>query len=321
MLQSRVLKVILINIIISLIISLLLPPQTKIDIRWILFARRVQSKTAFLYPPEKLADSLSDFILYKNKYLQDIIDNHTISRLISKKTDDSIGTIRKVEMISLSYSKNGGPGCGENSDNLIENIKWISKDNGHGCCSDHAQTFLALSIINGVFSREVHHISHTFNEFYDPYWKKWIWIDSQFCLMAQNSKGEYLSFYELNSIIERKEKFRWVFFGTSKHKFYSIKPSDDIEYQYSNFETMIMTLGNNVFEVDHYNQKLSWLPKEIKQFVLLILKKQPRYLVYDPYNNFYKSINQSRSQIIAFCLFLVVLNIVLYRTLNRKKRV
>ena len=118
-----------------------------------------------------------------------------------------------------------------------------------------------------------------------------------------------------------KEKFRWIFFGTSKHKIYSILPSTDINYQLSNFQTMIMTLGNNVFEVDYYNQKLSWLPKDVKQFILLILKKQPKYLIYDPHNIFYKLINQSRNQIIAFCMSLVVLNIVLYRMINRKKKV
>ncbi|WP_394993433.1 hypothetical protein [Emticicia sp.] len=321
MFQSKVYKLVSINIIISLIILFILPPQTKIDLRWILFAKRIESKTPFLYPPKKLLDSLPDFLIYKKKYLKDIIDNYKISLLVSKKMDDSISTIKKAQAIGLLYSKNGGSGCGEKSDNLIENIKWLSQENGHGCCSDHAQTFLAISIINGVFSREVHHIGHTFNEFYDPYWKKWIWIDSQFCLMAQNNKGEYLSLYELNNIIEKKEKFRWVFFGTSKHKFYSILPSTDINFQVSNFQTMIMTLGNNVFEVDYYNQKLSWLSKEVRQIILIILKKQPKYLIYDPHNNFYKSINQSQNQIIAFCLFIIVLNIVLYRMINIKKRV
>ena len=84
---------------------------------------------------------------------------------------------------------------------------------------------------------------------------------------------------------------------------------------------MIMTLGNNVLEVDYYNQKLLWLPKVVRQAVLLIFKIQPKYLIYDPQNIFYKSINQSRKQIIVFCLFLVVLNIVLYRMINIKKGV
>ena len=97
------------------------------------------------------------------------MDNHKIGLSISKKMDDSINTIKKAQTISLLYSKNGGSGCGEKSDNLIENLKWLSQDIGYGCCSDHTQTFLALSILNGVFSREVHHIGHTFNEFYDPY--------------------------------------------------------------------------------------------------------------------------------------------------------
>lgn len=321
MIQNKILKFISLNLIISSTVLFLLPPQTKLNIRWILFSKRIESKTSFLHNPKKFRDSLPDFIIYKKNILQDIIDRRKISPLIWKKIDDSINTVKKAQAICLLYSKNGGVGCGEKSDNLIENIKWLSQDNGHGCCSDHAQTFIALSIINGIFPREVHHIGHTFNEFFDPYWKKWIWIDSQFCLMAQNNKGEYLSFYELNNIIERKEKFRWVFFGTSKHKFYSILPSTDINYQLSNFQTMIMTLGNNVFEVDYCNQKLSWLPKDVKQFILLILKKQPKYLIYDPHNNFYKSINQSRNQIITFCLFLVVINIVLYLMINRKKRV
>lgn len=322
MFKIKLLKLICINIIISLAVLLLLPAQEKINLRWIFFAQKIKSKTPFLYSPPKLIDSLPDFIIYKKKYLEEFKNEYKLNTLVWKQIDDSISTIRKVQSISLLYSKNGGPDCGEKSDNLIENIKWLSQDNGHGCCSDHSQTFLALSSIYGVFSREVHHFSHTFNEFFDPYWKKWILVDSQFCQMAQNDKGEYLSFYELNNIIERKEKFKWVFFGTSKHKFYSTLPSDHINYQLSNFQTMIMTLGNNVFEVDYYNQKLSWLPKEFKQFVLLVLKKQPRYLVYDPHNNFYKSINRSRNQMFAFCLFLILLNIViLYRMIKRKKRV
>lgn len=270
------------NLLVVLAFVKLLPAQLKVDIRFALFTKIADDLSYFDSPYDEINKEKPIFRSYKEKYVRQVLENHKIEPIAF---DDSISYALRAKAISLSFSQNGGEGCGQFSDDLIKNIKWLTEK--HGCCSDHSQVFIALCLSNNIFAREVHHNSHTFNEFYDKKLQKWIWIDSQYCLMAKDSSSNnYLSLHEIyNSIKENKAIF-WDFFGKEIHRLYGQKDyAKAISYYNSDeFNFISMTLGNNVFEVDHYNRKLNFLPQEVKQLILLTLGIQPSYLVYDPLN-------------------------------------
>ena len=128
---------------------------------------------------------------------------------VEKKLQTS-DVVSKAEIIALLYSKNGGAGCGD-SKFLIDNIKRL--DGRLGCCSDHAEVFIALSHIFGLESREVHHTIHTFNEFYDPKKGKWIWVDTQYAIMAKDDKNNFLSMLEMMKFMKEGRTIVYHFFG------------------------------------------------------------------------------------------------------------
>jgi hypothetical protein len=271
------------NITFILILIKALPAQFKVNVRFALFSSYTQNLSDFEYNPTELKNGALDFVYFKEKYIKNILETHAIAPFAFA---DSINYRDRVKKIALTYSKNGGPGCGANSDDLVKNIKWLSEDNGHGCCSDHSQAFIALCLINNIFAREVHHKSHTFNEFFDPQLQKWVWIDTQYCLMAQNEIGQYLSLKEIFLYSKENKKIEWAFFGTPLHKLYNTSDYKRITNYFTpqEFSLILMTLGNNVFEVDYYNQKYAWVSQELRQFLLLSIHKQPSYLFYDPQN-------------------------------------
>ncbi len=281
--MKRKLLFIILNLSFGFGVIKLLSPQVKVDIRFALFSNYTQDINDFNYFPTDYKSGGLGFIHYKEKYIKAILESHAIMPF---NFQDSMPFTQRAQNIALTYSKNGGSGCGKNSSDLIKNIRWLSEDNGHGCCSDHSQVFIALCLVNKIFSREVHHKSHTFNEYYDPSLHKWIWIDTQYCLMAQDDKGNFLSLKETYEILKDKQKVNWYFFGTPLHQLYNASDYQRITNYFTTeeFKILAMTLGNNVFEVDFYNKKYTWLPKEIKQFLLLSINKQPGYLFYDPEN-------------------------------------
>lgn len=266
---------IFINICILFIIVLVLPNQLKIDIRWALFSN-VTDKQVFQLPPEKM----DDFKWSKDKFRKQFLYNNHLPFDTIKS--DSVR--HSIEKIVLKFSKNGGIGCGEKSNNLIENINWVQEGSGHGCCSDHSQVFLSLSLLNDIPSREVHHKSHTFNEYWDKELDKWIWVDSQFCLMAQNENGEYLGLLDIHTAFKNQKKVNWYFFGTSRHQLYQKNPYEDKNKYFTSepFGALIMTMGNNIFEQDYYNKKTYFLPKDLRQLILYSIGIYPKFSIYDP---------------------------------------
>ncbi len=281
--MSRKLFFILFNTLVAFAFIQLLPAQLKIEIRFSLFSRFTNTIDDFDKTPTDFKNGALDFVHYKENYLKDVLSSHSIPPFYFQ---DTTKLVNRVKEIILTYSKNGGLGCGINSDDLIKNIKWLSEDNGHGCCSDHSQVFVALCLVNNIFPKEVHHSSHTFNEFFDPKLQKWIWVDTQFCLFAKDEQGNYMSLKEIYNAFQGDKAINWEFFGTPQHQFYTKEGLANFEELFSKqqFKLITMTTGNNVFEMDYYNKKYALVPREIAQFYFLATHKQPKYLFFDPKN-------------------------------------
>jgi hypothetical protein len=189
--------------------------------------------------------------------------------------------VPRAQSIVVSFSKNGGFDCGEPMA-IVERIKHVSEGDGNGCCSDHSEVFLALSAVYDLKAREVSaHSGHVFNEFFDSELKKWIFIDPQYAIMATDEGGEYLSLFEMRDRYQRDEVVEFQFFGNDHHKFANQDPHEHPSYDAKDdFSFVMVTMGNNVFENDVFNQELHYLPKVLRQFIGMTVGPAPGYLVY-----------------------------------------
>jgi hypothetical protein len=187
--------------------------------------------------------------------------------------------INKAKSVVLLFQK-------EDEDKLadfpsfLEEIKTFAEPNVYGDCSDNAEVFAALGSFFGLTVREVHNTVHVFSEMYDHDLHKWIWIDPENAIMARNDKGEYLSLVEMTQRYYKNEKINFELFGRNK------EPEMKKNYFYyyydgkDKFSYIMMTLGNNFYQVDQYRNRLSFLPKFFRQFILLVGNIQPHYVIY-----------------------------------------
>jgi hypothetical protein len=187
--------------------------------------------------------------------------------------------IKKAKSIVLLFQKEDEDKLAD-FPSLIEKIKTFTKPNVYGDCSDNSEVFAAIGSFFGLTVRQVHNTVHVFSEFYDHYLHKWIWIDPENAIMARNDKGEYLSLAEMTHMYFKNEKINYELFGRNK------EPEMKKNYFYyyydgkDKFSYIMMTLGNNFYEVDHYRNRLNFLPKFIGQFILLAGNIQPHYVIY-----------------------------------------
>ncbi len=170
--------------------------------------------------------------------------------------------------------------CGEAEfDGLIDTLQRIGTDHGYGCCSDHTQSFLALTSIADIEAREVANAYHVVAEFYSPELAKWVYIDPQFALMASGPDGEPLSLLELRESYRDGEEFQFDFIGNTHHRFHDSDPRDDFFYnEPSDLETYNVTWGNDVFGQAEFNESLSGLPTSARQALALLTRQMPPYL-------------------------------------------
>jgi hypothetical protein len=250
----------------------------KLKIRAALMYRKVDP-ALFLASPDQLKGfgfigfQESPRKQFKNEF-KSALENYLILKNVGSTPVETIKTI------VLLFSKNGVEGgCGTFSDHLMENIVWVTR--GHGCCSDHSQTFTALALLNGINAREVHHKAHTFNEFWDEKNGSWIWVDPQYALLAKDETGKYLGLRQIQVRMANNQRVVWEFFGTAKHTI-SSKPIGSLEYFKPNkFSRIIMTLGNNVFQEDEWNVRLAFMPRAVRQVVLYLVGIKPGYGYFD----------------------------------------
>lgn len=256
--------------------------DTLVKMKYSLFTDKTLDKLLFTAPPDILFDEgfKKDSPQSIKHWKILITDNIDYLQGLEQKITGTISTIDKAKLVALSFSKGGGGGCFEDI-NLISKMKKINKDNGYGCCSDHSEVFVALCSIYDIDAREVHNNHHVFNEIYVPENHKWLWIDSEFAIMAQNNMGEYLSLFEIRDLLFNGATVNYVFFGNESHEFYNYSATQHEYFDEKNdFSDIMITWGNNVFAENEFGHQLNLLPKPVKQFVGLTFGKIPSYKVY-----------------------------------------
>jgi hypothetical protein len=252
--------------------------EQKLRIRAAIMWRQMESE-AFRLPPDTLASigfknyRPEDFNRFKNEHYS-FLTGYLGHRRQANNSSEFI------KSLVLTFSKHGiEGGCGQISDDLLENIKWVTS--GHGCCSDHSQTFLALALLNGINAREVHNLHHTFNEYWDSTARRWIWVDPMFTLLARDDHGDYLGLRQIQQRLQLGQKIDWELFGTPSQAFRNEEVANHPLFQWEAFQTVGMTLGNNVFQEDRWNERLGFMPRSFRQLALYVVGVKPGYGYFD----------------------------------------
>jgi hypothetical protein len=219
--------------------------------------------------------------------------------------------IKKAQLIVQSFSTGGG-GAGIYRLPLLEKMQYTLK--GDGCCSDHAEIFLAMASACGLFAREIQNDRHSFASFYSVTRRKWIYIDPLLAVMATDERGNYLSTLEIRDRRLLNQPLRYLFFGKgSGHA----KSTDNPVFQgcygsLDRFRRIAMAFGNNVLSEDKYEQQLGWAPWELQKTLSAMAGAHP-YVVSlaDRYNqNEVRAVQTLRREVwggglgIATCLSL-----------------
>ncbi len=311
---------ILFNLLIVIFI-IFLPPGIKVEVRNAFFSHKTDD-TFFRMGLQSFAKN-KDF-KWSTDEIQKEFNRNTyfrknMSSLVNSHLDDSL----LAQKVVLLFSKNGSAepsDCGLYSNNLEENIKWLNTNEGHGCCSDHAQVFIAMGLLAGLPVREVHNDSHTFNEFWDRQLNKWIWIDPQYWLMAKDSNGILLSLIEIQDVYRKGHRPNFYMFTNQRNYLNDISLNDVFNTYYSsdNFRVIRMTLGNNVFRVDKFNSYLNFLPKSLIQTILLSLDIQPGFVYYEYEVNLERKYHTYLFFIILYVLLILSVNFILWRNFKKK---
>jgi hypothetical protein len=275
----------IISLDVIIIISFLLLYKYKqkyiVNIRQALFSTITAKDDVFIAAPDKLIRvygfKTEPEPLKKEFYsfIENLEYVRNGSGLIANQKDE----IKKAKSIVMLFQK-------EDEDkqadfpSLLEKIRTMSKANVYGDCSDNAAVFMALGSFFGLTVREVHNTVHVFNEMYSDDLHKWIWIDPENAIMATNEKGEYLSLIEMTQMYIDNKKIDFELFGKNK---YPELRKNYFYYYYDKkdkFSYIMMTLGNNIYEVDKYMNRMTFLPKVFGQFIMLIGNIQPHYVIY-----------------------------------------
>lgn len=305
--------ILLINIIV-LYLVFKLPKTLLVDLRQVYTTNKVD-EMIFLLPPSRLSDigfKKEDKLLINNFYNK----NHNFLLINKYLYNDSISIFLKSKLIALSYSKYGGNGCGYYNEDLINKINWVAK--GGGCCSDHSMVFISLSLLNGINSREVSNMNHTFNEFWDPKKCKWIFIDTEYLVMAQDSSGNYLSTLEIFQAKNNGSKVILDFFGPTNE---SAKAVALRYFNPNSFQSLIFNMGNAVFTEEYWNKSLFFFPKEVRQFIFIISGVQKGYNIIGKDSNYILNLEKRKSRydfIIGIWFFFNLLVLFIWRFTNKK---
>jgi hypothetical protein len=254
--------------------------KSIVNIRQALFSSMTAQDDIFTAGPDALV-SLYGFKTEPEQsreefysFLENVDYVQTGRRNITSQKDE----IKKAKSIVLLFQKEDEDK--QDFPSLLEKIRTFTKPDVYGDCSDNAEVFIALGSFFGLTVREVHNTVHVFNEIYDQYLHKWIWIDPENAIMAKNGKGEYLSLVEMTQMYDKNEKIDYELFGRNKDP----EMKKNYFYYYydgkEKFSYIMMTLGNNIYEVDKYRARMRFLPKFFGQLIMLVGNIQPHYAIY-----------------------------------------
>lgn len=256
-------------------------PQWLIDQRFAIFSRPVSDEQVFLRSPGELqaAGFRSDSAELRLKWREKLLSE--VSYLAGRPAEfDSWPTIKRAEWLASQMGHDGG-------ENFPPGTLLVDKLNrlphGEGVCSDHVEGFIALCSIFGIEAREVSTSVHTTAGVYLPEEHRWAWMDPEFALVARNSAGQLMTSAEMRDAMLHEKDFRLEYFGGDPARVMARINPHQHEYYNSpaDFGDLVLTFGNNVFEFDEYRSGAAWMPRPVRQFVLLMLGIQPDYRFVD----------------------------------------
>lgn len=282
------------SILVILLLFFILPQkQLLVDIRFALFSKKVN--------PDVLNLTLEDL---ENKYgfkSDPIVDKYS-----KNITYDSILNLARTIKAPTTENKP--------YKNLNEKIETINSKGGF--CSDFSEVFVAKAVKRKIEVREVHSLIHTFNCVYSNSLRKWTYIDVNFGLIAVDSNGRRLGIVEMQDKFRKEDTVYFYDYFKNKIVFNQFNSTNPYYAIRTSFNIISLTLGNNVFEVDYFSNKMSFLPKEVIQLFQLICGIQPKYLYALADDNVidkYEDIRINLLLIITILLsFLILINLLIY---------
>lgn len=191
--------------------------------------------------------------------------------------------LEKIETIARWMINNikRGRGLGLASE---DTIKIMTSEKG-GVCSDFAQIFNNLCVINDVKVREWGFKSiskkkgitggHSFNEFYSKELEKWILIDTYKCIFFFNADSDIpLSVFELFDTLKESKK---VIFKNIEPTYSTDSIRVNEVYLSSNSIPFLITNYHNK-TYDYYLKKFDFLPLFFTHGLLYLLGKSYKFL-------------------------------------------
>jgi hypothetical protein len=288
---------IIFNILFLFLLIKILPNQTKIDIRFALFSKKVNR---------------NQFLLKKNnliRYVHDSSYSNNYNKYKFRKSNTLLTILSKFNR--FNYNRE----CGKFSRNLNINIDFVL--NGQGCCSDFSQVFIALCNINNYPVCEINNLNHTFNEIYDDKTQKYIWIDLDNKVIAKDKLGNFLSTIEIHDNLLNNDIVQLSTFKNTNNIYNTKKISFPDNFSKEFYKSLILTNHKNVLEYDTKYSKYNFIPIELQQFIFAVYN-YPLFLVLDDSNTFWNKILKIRFYIISSICFLLFINYLLYKKLRNK---
>ncbi len=255
-----------------------------VEVRNAVFSKFVSDRADLEAPPTELAKQgfLTDSPAERQRWFE-ILNSGVRFKAVFQQLEKTPSTIDKAKLIALSYSRNGSP---DNTDgnptrlydktaDLLFKLATIKEP--RGLCSDHAQVFMALCSMVGLDAMEVN-CAHTTSAIYCPELHKWVWIDTEYALLAKKPNGEYMSPLEVRDANLNNEPFQYEFFGTPEHLFSKMDPRDFYLYRPADFcPVYAVEWGNDELTRDASNRQFLFVPTPIRQLVSILTGVHPTY--------------------------------------------
>lgn len=254
-------------------------PQLLIDFRYGLFGRIVDSPHLAELPPGQL---FADGFLRDDPELVAVWRTQLLSELdyLADRPADFEGraTLEKAKWLAARMSGGGGAGVFGDAALLIDKLH--AMPSGVGKCSDYVEGFEALCSVFGIDTFEFSITHHTVAAVHCPELAKWVYIDPQFCLLARDAGGHYLSPVEMRQVALSGERLDFHFFGDSARQFARLNPQKLGYYDaIDDFAEFVMPYGNNVLTVDANRTSLRWVPKPVRQLWYKWMGIMPDYMI------------------------------------------
>jgi transglutaminase-like putative cysteine protease len=180
--------------------------------------------------------------------------------------------LRRAQALTRTFATYGNVGeCGAA-------VRLLDKIRRAGCCSDHAEVFVALSPLVGLTAREVHMAEHTLAELWLPAERRWVLIDPMFGYVVRDGGGRALSLSEVRRVElthaspVHADAFRPVALTPDRAAF--------VARAYASagpFERIAYTNGVDVLREDALRAALQPAPKVVARLVGALLGVTPTY--------------------------------------------